>query len=90
MIFDLFGNVVLRFGERVSIDRLKDVAIDLFIRDHVIHKVGLLSRYIGAHLHSDPFAAQKPTPETLYTEIQEFEALKKKHKEFLKSLAAGS
>jgi len=88
VIYDLFGSVVLRFGERVSIDRLKDVAIDLSIRDQVIEKVGLLSRYIGAHLHSDPYAAQKPTPEVLLREIEEFEALRKRQREYIRSVAA--
>lgn len=85
VIFDLFAEVVMRFGERISIDRLRKVVIDPDIRDQVIDKVGLLSRYIEGHLHSDPYLAQKPTPELLLKEITEFEALKKKHKEFKKA-----
>lgn len=86
VINDLFGNVVQRFGERVSADRLKTVAVDLSIRDQVMDKVGLLSRYIEGHLHSDQFAAQKPTPEMLQDEIQEFETLRRRHKDYKKSL----
>jgi hypothetical protein len=82
----LFGEVVLRFGERISIDRLKNVVIDPPIRDTVIQKVGLLSRYIEGHLHSDPFLAQKPTIDTLSKEIDDFNTLRKKHKEFKKSM----
>jgi hypothetical protein len=76
----------MRFAERISIDRLKGVAIDVGIRDRVIEKVGLLSRYIEGHLHSDPHAAQKPTPDMLLKEIEEFDALKKQHKEYKKSV----
>jgi hypothetical protein len=85
VIFELFGGVVLRFGERVSIDRLATVAIDAGIRDIVSAKVGMLSRYIEGHSHSDPYVAQKPEPDLLLAEINEFETLKKKHKDFKKS-----
>jgi len=86
VIFDLFGSVVMRFGERVSIDRLKDVYVDPEIRDTVIQKVGFLSRYIEGHLHSDPYIAQKPTPDLLKQEIDEFDNLKKRHTDYRKKM----
>lgn len=83
---DLFGEVVLRFSERVSIDRLKNVAIDFTIRDEVIAKVGCLSRYIEGHSHSDSYASgQLPTPDLLKKELDAFEALRKRHKDFKKA-----
>jgi len=85
VIFDLFAGVVLRFGERVSVDRLGKVAVDPAIRDEVIDKVGLLSRYIEGHLHSDQHLAQKPTPDVLQKEIDDFRAVKERHKAFKKS-----
>jgi len=84
VMFELFGGVVLRFDERLRIERLKDVVIDVTIRNEVIGKVGLLSRYIEGHSHSDAFAAQKPTPDVLLKEIQEFESIKKRHRQFKK------
>jgi hypothetical protein len=89
VIFDLFGGVVLRFGERISGDRLKDVHVDANIRDQVVEKIGGLSRYIGAHLHSDIFAAQKPDAKKLLEEIEFFEDLKKRHKAIKNASAAG-
>lgn len=89
VIFDLFGDVVRRFEERVSIERMKSVVIDPAIRDEVIEKVGMLSRYIQGHLHSDRFGAQKPTPDLLKRELESFEALRKRLKELKKASGAG-
>ncbi len=85
VIFELFGGVVLRFGERVSVDRLAKVVVDPAIRDEVIAKVGLLSRYIEGHLHSDQHLAQKPMPETLAREIEAFQDIKARHKAYKKA-----
>lgn len=76
VIFDLFQKVVLRFEERVSIERLKDVVIVPEFTNKIIEKVGLLSRYIEAHLHSDTFISTKPTSEDLKKEIDDFQKLK--------------
>src|SRR6185295_1976987 len=78
IIFDLLGEVVIRFGERISPGRLKDVVWDTSIVEEVMQKHELLSGYVDAHLHSDAFAAQKPTYATLKKEIESFEAMKKK------------
>ncbi|ODS40241.1 MAG: hypothetical protein A7315_09190 [Candidatus Altiarchaeales archaeon WOR_SM1_79] len=85
VVFNLFENVVSRFDERISIDRLKDCILPEDIVQQVIEKTGELSRYIEPHLHSDNYAANKPTPELLKKEIEEFISirnnLKKKKKE---------
>ena len=80
IIFDLFGEVVMRFDERVSVGRLKDIVWDKSIADEVVAKYELLSKYIEGHLHSDAFADQKPTPDMLLHEIEDFDALRKKLK----------
>lgn len=84
VIFDLFKEVVMRFNERISIGRLKDIIWDNSIVDEVVAKTELLSKYIEGHLHSDISLAQKPTPDMLLTEIEAFEALKKKFNELKK------
>lgn len=84
VIFDLFGEVVLRFNERVSIGRLKDLVFPEDVIEQVIQKSEDLSRYIEAHLHSDDYSANKPTPELLLNEIDNFVALKSKFKEYKK------
>lgn len=80
IIFEVFGAVVTRFEERISVDRLKTVYFDTSIIEEIIEKFGFLSRYTESHLHSDIFAARKPTPELLKKEIESFLNLKKKLK----------
>lgn len=81
IIFDLFKAVVLRFEERVSVDRLEQVVVNPDFTEKVIAKIGLLGRYIEAHLHSDASMAVKPTSDDLKREIDAFLALKKELKE---------
>lgn len=85
IVFDLFSGVVERWEERIKYDQLAQVHLDKEIVDEVVAKLALLSRYITAHLHSDAFIGQKPTPAELFDEIQQYEALKAKHKERKKS-----
>jgi len=89
IIYDLFNGVVKRFEERVSFERLREVSIDKAIIDQVVEKLSTLSRYIDAHLHSDLFSLEKPTPELLLQEITAFEELRRNNREGKKS-AAGS
>lgn len=84
VIFELFNEVVLRFNERVSIDRLNKVVVTPDIIKKIIEKNGLISRYIEGHLHSDAYVATKPDPNVLFKEIQEFQNLKKEIKELKK------
>jgi hypothetical protein len=90
VIYELFNEVVKRFEERVSFDRLKDVVVDPDTVDLVVQKLGALSRYIDAHLHSDEYAAEKPTPAVLHEEITAFEALRTRHKQSKKRLTLAS
>lgn len=86
IIFDLFKAVVLRFDERVSVDRLKEVVVLPEFTQKLIDKVGRLSRYIEAHLHSDTFVFTKPTSEDLRMEIDEFQKLKNELAEMRKTI----
>lgn len=85
IIFDLFNEVIMRFDERISFGRLKDIVWDRAIADDVIAACERLSQYIEGHLHSDAFRAQKPTPRMLLDEIEAFEALRKKLNDLRKS-----
>lgn len=80
IIFDMFNEVVMRFEERVSFGRLKNVAWNEKIADEVNSRCEYLSRYIEAHLHSNALGASKPTCEMLIREIEKFDALKNKIK----------
>jgi energy-coupling factor transporter ATP-binding protein EcfA2 len=84
IIFDIFNEVIQRFEERLSVGRLNDVYIDPIITREIIKRVESLSRYIGAHLHSDKFAPTKPAPAELLDEINNFESLRQAQKDLKK------
>lgn len=85
VLLDLFGNVVGRFEERISIERLRDASLDAEIVEQVIEKVGSLSRFIEGHSHSDAFVAAAPlSVEMLRAEIEAFSQLKSRLKELKK------
>lgn len=86
IVFSLFGGVVNRFEERISFLRLEKVVWDRTIIREVIDRCGHLSRYIEAHLHSDTFV-QKPSCSDLLKEIEDFQALKRRHKELVKAIS---
>jgi ABC-type lipoprotein export system ATPase subunit len=77
VVFELFNGVVLRFDEQIRIQNLKDVVVNPIITKQIIDKVGYLSRFIGGHLHSDAFGAEKPTPKMLMDETNEYDKIKK-------------
>jgi hypothetical protein len=77
IVFDLLGEVVMRFDERISFGRLKDIVWDAGLANEVIGKCELLSRYIDGHLHSDNFAL-KPSAIMLQHEISEFHGIRKR------------
>ena len=54
-----------------------------------MHKHEVLSGYVDAHLHSDAFAAQKPTPEMLKKKIESFEAMKTRLRKLKKDAGRG-
>lgn len=78
IIFDLFKGVVMRFEERISFLRLKEIRWDQNIANEVVAKCEHLSRFIQGHLHSDAYAAIKPTPAMLLDEIGQFDGLRKR------------
>jgi hypothetical protein len=84
IIFELFNEVVGRFEERISFGRLNQVCIDRAIVEKIIRRMEILSRYIDAHLHSDEFAAAKPTSANLLEEISPFEDIRKAQQEIKK------
>lgn len=77
VLHDIFGDVVRRWDERLSIERLTNVVLDRSIIETIVAKSAFLSRYIDAHLHSDEHNPEKPTPAALLAEIEAFEKLKK-------------
>lgn len=81
VVFELFEGVVKRFDERISVGGLERVIISDEIVKQVVDKSGDLSRFIDAHLHSDTYAANKPTPKNLRDEIDAFTSLRKKLKD---------
>lgn len=84
IIFELFSEVVGRFEERVSFGRLKEVRVDPMLTEEIIRRMEALSKYIDAHLHSDKFASVKPSAETLFDEIEQFETIRKAQKDLKK------
>lgn len=88
VVFDIFKGVVQRWGERISIEgRLEQVVVDKAIVKRVIEKVGLLSRYIEGHLHTDD-QDLRPTVEKLNQEILDFEGLRTEQKNLVKQASA--
>ena len=75
VINELFCNVVQRYNERVSIDEVKPELIDGFAQ---------CCFYMEGHTHSAKYAYKKPEPKNLNEEIQRYEAIRKKIKDFKK------
>ena len=86
VIFNLFEGVIHRFEERISFGRLASVTLDPDIVQDVIARMELLSRFIDAHSHSDRYAAEKPNPAALLSEIEAFENLRKRHTQLKKKV----
>jgi energy-coupling factor transporter ATP-binding protein EcfA2 len=87
VIFDLFGGVVQRFNERVSIESLSDVYFEKSITNEILDSFNQCCRYMEGHSHSDKYAYKKPERENLNEEIIRFNDLKTKLKN-LKSMKA--
>jgi hypothetical protein len=88
VVFGLFNGVVQRFEERLRLDLLARVNFDSSLAAEISARWAQLSRYIDAHLHSDQYAAQKPTPDILRNEIDMFNLLKKQVEELKKTADA--
>jgi hypothetical protein len=84
VVYDFFSGVVQRFLERVSIDSMNSICLDRDIRDEIMDGFGLCCRYMEGHSHSDKYAYKKPEVENLLEEIQRFDAIKKRIKDYKK------
>ncbi len=84
VVFELFGGVVQRFQDRISIESLKDAITDSEIRNKINECFGSCCRFMEGHLHSDTYAYKKPTLDDLNKEIQRFEELKSTIKKWKK------
>jgi hypothetical protein len=84
IIFELFNEVVTRFGERISFGRLNEVRIEPNVIAEIINRMECLSGYIDAHLHSDAYGSIKPTPVTLFEEIKAFESIRQRQRQLKK------
>ncbi len=87
IIYKLLGGVVVRFDERISPGRLKDIIWDRDLFRKVMDKHESLSRYIEGHLHSNAYTPVKATPALLLQEIKEFNEIRNQHKNLLKATA---
>lgn len=85
IIYKLFGGVILRFGERVSFGRLKEVAVNREILDRVNRNMEKISRFIPGHLASD-IVGRLVTPANLFKEIEEYEDTKNTLKKLIKDI----
>lgn len=79
IVYDMLGDVVRRFEERISAGRLRDIRWDRALADEVYARYEDISRHIGGHLHTD--AALRPSPETLSDEIDSFADLRARLRE---------
>jgi hypothetical protein len=84
VVYDLFEEVVMRFDERISFGRLKNVKWDDSIVSQANAKYELLSKYIEGHLHTNGYVAPSD-PQTLQREIQDFETLRDKLRKLKKA-----
>jgi AAA domain-containing protein len=80
VINGLFGNVVRRWEEKVSIDSLTSVSFDQAIVNELMDSYAQCCRYMEGHSHSDKYSYKKPTPADLNEEISRFDVIKGKIK----------
>lgn len=84
VVFDLFEGVVLRFDERISFARLRNIKWDDSIIKEANSKYELLSKYIEGHLHTNGYV-DLSDPQLLRREIEAFEGLRKRLRQLKKS-----
>ena len=84
VIFELFGGVVKRFDDRVSVDSLKEVYFDETIVKEVMDNFKFCCRYMEGHIHSDKVLSAKPKIENFLEEMQRFDTMKPKLDELKK------
>lgn len=85
VINDLFNSVVQRYNERVSINALSNIVITDEIVTELTNNYSSCCRFMEGHSHSDNFQYKKPTPNDLFSAIQDYEAIRKKIKDIKKT-----
>jgi hypothetical protein len=75
VVYELFGGVVKRFEERISIGLLPTLIWNEEVLIEIDENYARLSRYIEGHLHSDAMAEPLKL-DMLIDEIEKFDALK--------------
>jgi energy-coupling factor transporter ATP-binding protein EcfA2 len=84
VIYDVFKNIVQRFNDRVSVMSLSSVCFDDDIVKETIVNFEKCCTYMEGHTHSDKYSANKPDAKILFTEMEAYNALKKKYKQVRK------
>lgn len=84
VVYELFGGVVTRFEERISIGRLTGLVWDDGILKEIDQNYSRLSRYIEGHLRSDALA-EPIKVDMLRSEFEIFDDLKKRIKNLKKA-----
>jgi hypothetical protein len=79
-MYELLQRVVVRFDDRVRVERLQDVVITREITDKIISNYGSVSRYVEGHLRSDMTPIPPPSVAILEAEIREFVGIRQQVK----------
>lgn len=88
IMFNIFEQVVMRFEERVSCGRLREIVWDDSVVDEVIEGYGRLSRVIEGHLPVGGSRAA-PTPSGLLKEIEHLDSLRDRLRKLKKAKKRG-
>lgn len=78
VINGVFKNVVQRYNERVSMERLKTVHIDPTLIAELEDGFAQCCRHMEGHTHSDKYSYRKPTVEYLNEEMRRYDEIKSK------------
>ena len=84
IIFDLLNEVVVRFHERLSFGRLRDIVWEPSVVEQIVASCERLSRHIEGHLRSDSMGAVRPSPGLLMQEIESFDRLRRQLRDLKK------
>jgi energy-coupling factor transporter ATP-binding protein EcfA2 len=75
VIHDVLGGCISRFDREFKWKRLQDAYLDQEFIERVFEKMGMLSGYVEAHLHSDR-TSSVPTSDLLEEEIKSYKKLR--------------
>jgi hypothetical protein len=84
VVYDLFEEVIMRFDERISFGRLRNIRWDDSIVNEANKKYELLSKYIEGHLHTNGLNPLSD-PKILLGEIEAFDDLRRRLRQIKKS-----